>query len=566
MDELNMNLCSILQEITDYNIESVTEMDQGFLLANLLEQIDHDEFKSRDKTLNNWANAKDRLEHFLETKGLVNQNLDFELAEIRKGDVQAIVSALLQMLAIFAAFNPSNWDRILNRVDYMAKISVMKFLESMVADIKDEMKYANKSSKHVSLEKAEDIKALLQKLEKHESTIDSQNQQITDLKLDLEKEQSEKGRLNKVVEEKDREIAEMQQIKNEALKLLESNYASHREDDNSEDHIKKIAKLNQEVDKLNERLMECRSQLIDKDNEIEKMKIMQQFLEEKKTELEATNEQLEHYKRQADKLKKANDVAEAKVKTLELAERNISRFKLLLKEEKQNSVSMKVKLSEYELTIASLQRKLGNTEDKFTIMRKSMVQASSIENNEIAYQSTYMRDLEYENTKLKEQVSTLISRQNDIEIKNLIDDMKDKENEAFRSQMKSLLIENDHLTAIQKQEKQETYLKSKASIDPVDFELNGMMQTRELNESFTFETHHQDLDTFWNVKPEDIGANVSPFRMEDFGLIYTSIMSYAYRDLLKQRLLVPGREDRQRDILKPFAITNLLGPEKSNLI
>ena len=561
-----MNLCLVLQEITDYNIESVTEMDQGFLLANLLEQIDHEEFKSRDKTLNNWANAKDRLEHFLETKGLVNQNLDFELAEIRKGDVQAIVSALLQMLAIFAAFNPSNWDRVLNRVGYMAKITVMKFLESMVADIKDEMKYANKPSKHLSLEKAEDIKALLQKLEKHEATLDSQKQQITDLKLDLEKEQSEKTRLSKIVEEKDREITEMQQIKNEALKLLESNYASHREDDNSEDHVKKIAKLNQEVDRLNERLMECRSQLIDKDNEIEKMKIMQQFLEEKKTELEATNEQLEHYRRQADKLKKANDVAEAKVKALEMAERNIARFKVLIKEEKQQSVSMKVRLSEYELTIASLQRKLGNTEDKFTVMRKSMLHSSSIENNDKNYQSTYTRDLEFENSKLKEQVNHLISRQNEAEIKNLIDDMKDIENEAIRTQMKRLLIEHDHLAAIQKQEKHEAYLKSNASIDPIEVQFNGIMEQREIDESFTLDNNHKDMDAAWNIKSEDIGSNSAPFRMEDFGLIYTSIMNYAYRDLLKQRMLVPGREDRHRDILKPFAITNLLGPEKSNLI
>ena len=317
-------------------------MEGGFLLANILEHIDQKEFSSNDKSLNNWSNVKDRLENYLSTKGLGSQNLDFELADIRKGDVQAIISALLQILAILAAFNPSNWERILSGTDYMAKMTVTKFLDAMITDIKEEIDFARKSWKTNNFESAEDIKILLQRLEKHENTIDEQTKTIISVRADLEKETQERLKLGKILQEKDKEILEMQQIKNEALKLLESNYAHKRDDQPSKDLQKKVIKLNQEVDALNEKLLAYRSQIIDKENEIDKLKIIQAFLEEKKTELEETNEQLSYYKKMTDTLKKEKEIFETKLKCFEYADKNIVKLKTMLKEEKQASINLKL--------------------------------------------------------------------------------------------------------------------------------------------------------------------------------------------------------------------------------
>jgi len=564
MEDLNLNICKVLQEITDYNIESVTEMDQGFLLANILQQIDHDEFSAKDKTLNNWTNAKDRLEHFLALKGLANQNLDFELPDIRKGEPQAIISALLQILAILAAFNPSNWERIINSVDYMAKITLTKFLESMISDIKEEIKFSRHASKSIHFENPEDIKNILQKLEKHENTIEAHEQTIQALRAELVKENQEKAKLQRTLDERDREIVEMQQIKAEALKLLETNYASRREEDRGEDLSKKVNKLNHEIDILNEKLLETRSIIIDKENEIDKLKLMQSFLEEKKTELEEINEQLVYYKKLTDSLKKEKEISDSKLKCFEFADKTITRLKELLNEEKQTSSSLKLKVLEQEQTITSLQRKLGNSEDKVTIMRRSMsINNTAPENNDIFMQSNYICELEEENSKLKKNIKELLSHQNEIEMKKFEEDLKEKEAEMMKSKLKSLMIENEHL-AIQKTHKKERIARSMASIDPSDMHFHDILNNLKENESIVMQ-NVKTGDFSWEKDDEGFKAYPSSFKLEDFSLMYTALMSYTHKDLLRQRLLVPGRGERNRDIFKPFAITNLILPSKESL-
>jgi hypothetical protein len=563
MEDLNLNICKVLQEITDYNIESVTEMDQGFLLANILAKIDNDEFSAKDKTLNNWNAAKDRLEHFLALKGLANQNLDFELPEIRKGEAQAIISALLQILAILAAFNPSNWDRLIGSVDYMAKITLTKFLESMIADIKEEIKFSRRASKSIHFENPDDIKSILQKLEKHENTIEIHEQTIQALRIELTKENQEKAKLQKTLEERNKEILEMQQIKTEALKLLESNYSSRREDQNGEDLGKKVSKLNHEIDNLNEKLLEARSIIIDKDNEIDKLKLMHSFLEEKKTELEEINDQLIYYKKLTDSLKKEKEISESKLKCFELADKTITRLKDLLNEEKQTSSALKLKVIELEQTITSLQRKLGNTEDKVVILRRSMsINTNNNESGDIFMQGTYVRDLEDENSKLKQNIKELLTHQNEVEMKKFEEELKDKETEMMRSKLKTLLIENENLT-IQKTHKKERIARSMASIDPTDIHFNDILNNLKENESIVFQNVRTG-DLSWEKEDEELKAYATSFNFEDFSLMYTALMSYTHKDLLKARLLVPGRGQRNRDIFKPFAIHNLFLPSKES--
>jgi hypothetical protein len=562
MEDLNVNICKVLQEMTDYNIESVSEMETGFLLANLLQQVDSDEFSSKDKTLNNWQHAKDRLEHFLSSKGLINQNLDFELPAIRKGEPQAIVSALLQIFAILAAFNPSNWERIINCVNYIAKVTIMKFLETMIADIREEIKFSRSASKGSHFDSPDDMRVLLHKLERHEATIDSQQASIAELKAELEKEYQEKQKVSRALEEKNKEILEMQQIKNEALKLLECNYVSKREEDPGEGLNKKIVKLNHEIDALNEKLLESRSTIIDKENEIDKLRLMQAFLEEKKTELEETNEQLSYYKKLTDNMKKEKEIYDSKLKCFEYADKNISKLKDLLKEEKQTAITFKLRSSEQEQTIAALQRRLGNSEDKVTIMKKSYLgNQSSSDSNEVFFQTNYLKDLEEENARLKQQTRDLNAQLNEQEMKNFTDELKEKETELMRSQIKSLLIENDHLT-VQKAVHRKRYSHSIASIDPNDLELNHLLNLKEENESVILQ-NVKTGDFSWERDDDEPKVGLPSPKLDDFGLIYTCIMNYGYRELLRDRLLVPGRPERTRDILRPFALpSQLLAPKE----
>jgi len=558
MEDLNLNICKVLQEITAYNFENVVEMDQGFLLAKILEQIDPEEFSGKDKTLNNWTNAKDRLEHFLALRGLANQNLDFELPEISKGEPQAIISAMLQILAILAAFNPANWDRIINSVDYLAKMTLGKFLETMISDIKEEIKFARRASKNIHFENPEDIKSILQKLEKHENTVEACEQTIIALRAELVKENQEKAKMQKTLDERDREIVEMQQIKAEALKLLEANYASRREEDGgAEDLSKKVSKLNHEIDFLNEKLLETRSVIIDKENEIDKLKLMQSFLEEKKTELEEINEQLVYYKKLTDSLKKEKEISDSKLKCFEFADKTITRLKGMLNEEKKISTALKMKVLDLEQTIIGLQRKLGNSEDRVTIMRRSMhVSNTTPEANDIFKQTTYIRDLEDENGKLKQNIKELLNHQNEIEMKRFEEDLNENESEMIRTKLKNLLVENEH-TAVQKTHKKERFARSMASIDPSEMLFPDVLTNLKDNESIVMQ-NIKTGDFSWDKEEEGLKSYPSSFKIDDFSIIYTALMSYTHKDLLKPRLLVPGRGDRNRDIFKPFSITKLI--------
>ena len=99
----------------------------------------------------------------------------------------------------------------------------------------------------------------------------------------------------------------------------------------------------------------------------------------------------------------------------------------MLKEEKQASINLKLTINEQEQTIMGLQRRLGSNEDKFTIMRKSLLKSTSVESGDAFYQTMYFRELEEENNRLKEQVNKLIANQNEIEMKNFMEELKDKE-------------------------------------------------------------------------------------------------------------------------------------------
>ena len=138
MEDIDTSLCKIIQDLTFGNIENLKEMSEGYLLSNLLHKLDSQFFHLTSK-LDNWANAKSQLEQYLCEKGLQNQVLDFDEKGIASGELEHIVSAVLQILAIYGAFNQSEWYHVTENFELMQKNLILPIINPMILDIIEEL-------------------------------------------------------------------------------------------------------------------------------------------------------------------------------------------------------------------------------------------------------------------------------------------------------------------------------------------------------------------------------------------------------------------------------------------
>ena len=173
MEEFDKIICNILQEITNFYLDSVTDLSNGYLLSVILYSIDNEYFVKNDPLLDNWTVCKNKLESFLIMNGICNQPLDFEISQIENKQLDAAVSAFLQIFAIIATFNTNYWDSIINNLSNSISSSFKKFLDKMINEIKTELKIStvtpNKNNSSV------DTFELIKKIENQQIQINSLN-------------------------------------------------------------------------------------------------------------------------------------------------------------------------------------------------------------------------------------------------------------------------------------------------------------------------------------------------------------------------------------------------------
>ena len=100
-------LCSLLSELTRARVASLGEA--GEALPALLAALDA-EFFPRDAATERWDLAAAKVRLFLPTRGC-RRPFDVEAARAQRGEAEALLNALAQLLALVGAFNAREWTR-----------------------------------------------------------------------------------------------------------------------------------------------------------------------------------------------------------------------------------------------------------------------------------------------------------------------------------------------------------------------------------------------------------------------------------------------------------------------
>ena len=168
--ELEQAQARAISELTNANLESIHDMRGGFLLSNLLNLIDKNNFPIQAQ-FNNWHFSIQKLQIFLRGKGC-RFVLDVDQEKIRQAESDELSQALSQILALIAVFNPLAYDKLLHRVDHETSHIITSLLGLMIDTIKEDLKTTRDALPKI--EQFSDIKSLLRKLEEVERCYDEE--------------------------------------------------------------------------------------------------------------------------------------------------------------------------------------------------------------------------------------------------------------------------------------------------------------------------------------------------------------------------------------------------------
>ncbi len=545
-------------------------MKSGFLVNHLLSAIDKKFFPFRQEGLT-WEKAKLSLEKFLAMKGLGHQNLEFEFHEIASGSIMAIANAVLQMITIMAVFNPKGWEGIFKTLDQSAQQTINPVIEAMVEDLKNELEFAKASIK-TAIENSEDVKHLLQKLERYELRMAEYESQFQIYEKNLFMEQKENQELKRVLEQKDQQLFETKQAKDDLMVQLECSMYS-RSKNLDEEEIERIQKLNEEIADLNRKLYHVRDTIAEKENELDKKDLHINFLESKLRETDELKEQMNHYKKLAENLKREKEITETKLKILEMADKNITTLKTQLKDEQEKAYTLKVENLNLKNQNEGLNKRLSYAHEKVTLIKKASFANLEHHNSLVAFQTLFnvdqpdcnqrFRQNEVFSGDLQEQVSQEVDSPTSFDQSMQFKEEEDKLQEEFMDVdgRQSMFIKQIPLPLGNMYSNRN----SKQSLD-----LNGNLKIniKASNKNKLCKLITDDFDGFDDEDEEDEEVKDEPKKgrkaldNESLELLYSVLMEFVHHDLVRNRVCLVEGPQRSRDILRPFALSNFVNIQK----
>lgn len=538
MEEIDIALCKIINDLAFTHIMSLKDLRDGHIVSNILNRIDPS-FFSLSTDLNNWTNAKREIENYLDEKGLSNQILDFDEALISNGTLEHLISAVLQVLAIYAAFNEKEWDSVTSKLDLIQKNSVLPIIEPMIADIIEELSNTPKN---------DEFKVLLLRLERQESEIGKLKQSLMLKDEDIQVKTREIEKLTANNKSLSTELEELHKLKGETIKQIEDFYSSKTDNFEDGELAKRLQKTIQDRDEMADRLFRLELLLNDKDNEIEKLTMIKDAYESNKVETEGFTEQVEYYKGLVKKFRTEVDLKDSKLNALEMVDKNLERLKAKIKEQSSLISTMKLEKINQGSKIKTLEQKLAAADERVDFIRQ---RSSNLfdSHRDLFTENTERTKLEEENDKLKRKISYLEKELGENEVNRLNAEMIEKDNQILTGRVKSLLLLNDtqgdnQMNRYDTDKLEHSLVVSKIGFPPIEEEskegLFGMTSTL------------QDLRSECSINVQN------KIDDESMDILYSVCMEYVRRNIMKDRLLLPTRDERQRDIFKQFNLTNLL--------
>lgn len=556
MDQIEAKICAILQEMTDCNIQSLVEMKDGFLLSNLFTCINA-EFFPNYKMLKDWYSAQDKLQEFLNCNGL-DEILDFDIEEIQRGHKESLISAIFQILAIYAVFNPKGWEKTINSVEYDTKYSVMMILQKMINKIQFELSIAQQELNPPSQTGSNEFKQLLQKLEFQEGILNQNQTELlekTNTIFSLQKEvQKVKGDLVK----KSKQFNEDKKRKEETIKYLEQMYGPKKDEETIKRYEGMIKDMENEKEVLSNANRKLEAMVDERDSELEKLKVLKEMTETRQKEFEVVNEQLGYYKKLVEKLKKESELNFAKSQILTRADQNVKELQIELEREKGKSIIISRSKSVLEGEIESLRRKFDLANDNLDyIKRKSCIKPTS---NDFNLKGNYISEIEDSNTDLTKKLDDAMEEISYSYVQRFNTGLDSELTyEDLQSQVKSLRLEKDAL-----QKENNFLLKQQSTTDLNLNKIDSLQNIQEVDEEH--EKMSSNNSGLKQLKANNIlsKGTISEFydgtkNPDEFYDIFYSLSVNAMKEaMMNQKLMIPGRFERKRDIFSRFTFSSVL--------
>lgn len=551
MEEINSTLCKILQEITQSNIESLIEISDGFMLPNILYGMDPDFFPF-EKKLSKWEVSKSMLEAYLQQNGLQDQILEFEIDNIRAGALEHIVSAVLQILAIFAVFKKEKWEVLFNKVDNETQKSLLPILTPMTQDINEALQLAKSNIISHNLPHSDDLKMLLQKMETQDIQIDSLTTRLEEKDYKLQQKDVEIRKLKDRTIKLEEELQNLHKLKDDTIKQIEDFYTAKGDVGNAEEYATKVQQLMDERDDYKESLQRHEMMIADRDEEIEKLTLMRTAYENHKHEMDNYLEQIEYFKDQTDRLKNECEVKASRIKLLERSDGQLKALKDKIKAQGREINELKIDKMELENSVKVLEKKMITADEKVEFIRqKSMNNLKPPE--DLIKDSNYTTRLEEENERLKRLNTMLRQHFSDNEIKKLDQELLEKDQQMYSSKVKSLMMEKSAL--LEKNQLHERNALARSNVINT-FSYKNLDTLEEVDESGIngFTQNLDDLASSQSIEDNDRAIH----NTENVELMYNVCMEFMQNELMNIRMLLPRRAERKRDIFERFKLSNVI--------
>jgi DNA repair exonuclease SbcCD ATPase subunit len=545
MDQIETKICAIIQEMSDCNIQSLTEMKDGFLLTNLLSCI-NPEFFPTHKIIKDWNSAEHRLQEYLNYNGL-DEILDFDLEEIQNGHKESLVSAIFQILAIYAVFNPKGWDKTINSVEYDTKYSIMMILQKMINKIQFELSVAQQNLNTSSSGGSNDFKQLLQKLEYQENILNQNQNELLEKTNTIFSLRKEIQKVKEELSHKTKEFIEDKKRKEETIKYLEEAYGAKKDEKNIEKLEETIKDLEIEKNNIYHENKRLEKIIDEKDSEVEKLKILKDLIETREKELETAQEQLSYYAKVIEKLKNESEIEKTKSQILNKADQNVKELKIELEKEKTKNWLIIKSKSEIEGELEKFKRKVSLANDKVDFIRRRSTAMTP--NNIHLLQGNFIEGLENENSDLKTRLEDALAKLREVDLESYTHLLEQiNEFEAMASKIKILTLENEMLT------KNNHLLAQQSTTDMLNNKMSSLQNIIEMEEEYDEKNINNILS-----KPESYNELHQNKFDEDFYDIFYSLSMETIRDnIMQKRLLVPNQFERKRDIFSKFTLSNVL--------
>lgn len=569
LNDIENMLAKLIGTATNSPLVAIDISSSLSILPNFLAVIDGDCFGQITQPFNNWEEVRNCIEIYIEEKqasGIVRFELDIEGLAI--GQPDAIVEFWLQLLLILSSVESEKLSTMLSALEKSEATTIQQIMQAFG--------FNNECGLEEEKGELAEFKKVYRLLEQKEKALDAQTIELTQTKTQLEKFKNETSRLNNLLENAQKQILDLRSTREEHELILMENRVDIY-DINGDDEIPKrsVSRVARENIALSEIVFECRKSLNDKESELKELQSLRPLLTKKQLELDEMTQQLAHYQSISVSAKLEKEIVESKLRALESIVDNSQRLKETLVTKEHENLTLKRENTELRTRVDDLERLLKNAKDNMNLLSRGSV--SSIDNpHNIFYKGNYIKELETENTNLRNKI-------NELRTKLGVDPWNDIENElSSRPEMVKKAMKRSPMAF----DRARTYHETRNSVLSPDNlkktqtttlayledNLENLLKSKEQSEKElkTKEMRNMNSSITWfnieelplKIPPKSQSISESSEKAESkdehMHILYSALMEYHHFSLMKERKLVGSDAERKRDVLRPFSLNTFL--------